>query len=853
MTVSTQVSRNEYTGNGATTQYDFTFRILDKSHLLVQTLDTSESIVTLTLGTDYTVTGVNRYNGGKVVLTSALPAGYKISIERSTPVTQEASIRNQGGFFPEIHEDAFDKLTMLVQQAYGWWSGLSLRKPSWLANYYDALNNRIRNLRDPSQAQDAATKNYVDGQIVDNTNAWKAGDAIIDQKIDSNFRRTIRVPEADVEMVASIEGRRNSLFGWNSSGKPVPIFTMTDTADLALKLASEADYLGAGLSGYEIGSKYLNKTVGKKLNLFLSPWDFGAIADGTLHPLSERYASLALAQVDYPFVTSLTQSIDYAAIQKCVNEMVTRGAAGMTMGGRGRFCVNDVVQVNKTGSVNEANKYIDFSGAEICSFGGTVILNDTSFSWWALQNGVSLSDSKLVFAGTTAAQARATITVTGLTVGKSYAVSLVTEEYTSSGYLRIRLDGAAISNANEYGPGVRYAEFVATATAHEIELQDDTYNTTPTACTVKEVDVRELFYPIRFYQTGSSITHGSMIVNNLRVVNKNSAAFGSIRCEDLNHARFTGVTGIDGFYGPALHMLNLTIWSENNTIEYLKSANNREAVRFNRAFKNGVATGLNSFARTQIDRIIISGNRYAVVCGVACSVYDSVIGTISGNLTANFRAIFSLHGDQTGTLAKGIRVENNSAPGSAGIFEYGRNDLRRLFLADVGYYTGVKLLADGSLDAGTTSNENEMSNRDFRPAVPRFNTLVFLEKSGGLGAGLSYNAGTYMWSELLLNCTPGTAYNIGTSKGLTVNHGVVEIDAALRLDDGSAYQGTAYSIKMLKGTVTAADAQKVIAYQNSHVISSESLATTWSGNSVPSITLTAGVPRSIQIFARWTV
>ncbi|MFS7654674.1 hypothetical protein ACJ8A5_01710 [Klebsiella pneumoniae] len=65
MTVSTQVSRNEYTGNGATTQYDFTFRILDKSHLLVQTMDTSENIVTLTLGTDYTVTGVNRYNGGR--------------------------------------------------------------------------------------------------------------------------------------------------------------------------------------------------------------------------------------------------------------------------------------------------------------------------------------------------------------------------------------------------------------------------------------------------------------------------------------------------------------------------------------------------------------------------------------------------------------------------------------------------------------------------------------------------------------------------------------------------------------------------------------------------------------------
>ncbi|HBR1525132.1 TPA: phage tail fiber protein, partial [Klebsiella pneumoniae] len=208
MTVSTQVSRNEYTGNGATTQYDFTFRILDKSHLLVQTLDTSESIVTLTLGTDYTVTGVNRYNGGKVVLTSALPAGYKISIERSTPVTQESSIRNQGGFFPEIHEDALDKLTMLVQQAYGWWSGLSLRKPSWLANYYDALNNRIRNLRDPSQAQDAATKHYVDESIQGS-----------DSYTDSLFRRTLRVPEDYVDELYPVSGRRNSLLGWNNIGR----------------------------------------------------------------------------------------------------------------------------------------------------------------------------------------------------------------------------------------------------------------------------------------------------------------------------------------------------------------------------------------------------------------------------------------------------------------------------------------------------------------------------------------------------------------------------------------------------------------------------------------------------------
>jgi len=44
---------------------------------------------------------------------------------------------------------------------------------------------------------------------------------------------------------------------------------------------------------------------------FVTPEQIGAIGDGIAHPLSEHYATLSAAQAVYPFVTSLTQTIDW--------------------------------------------------------------------------------------------------------------------------------------------------------------------------------------------------------------------------------------------------------------------------------------------------------------------------------------------------------------------------------------------------------------------------------------------------------------------------------------------------------------------------------------------------------------
>ncbi|HHK9915289.1 TPA: right-handed parallel beta-helix repeat-containing protein [Enterobacter hormaechei] len=219
MTVSTVVDHNDYTGNGVTTSFPYTFRIFKKTDLTVSVVDLSENITVLVLDTDYTVTNAGGYSGGNVVLTSPLTTGWQISIARELDPTQETDLRNQGKFFAEVHEDAFDKLTMLIQQGFSIFR-LALRKPSSIANWYDALGNYIRNVKDPRDAQDAATKGYVD---------TLAG---------SNFSRTLRVPEPINQLPAAAD-RAGKIPAFNSSGDAIVILPPSSSAsDVMIQLAA---------------------------------------------------------------------------------------------------------------------------------------------------------------------------------------------------------------------------------------------------------------------------------------------------------------------------------------------------------------------------------------------------------------------------------------------------------------------------------------------------------------------------------------------------------------------------------------------------------------------------------------
>lgn len=119
MTVLVDDTVERYTVAGVG-PYAFSFRIFDATDLQVTACSTATPPVPtlLTYLSDYTVDDVNDSDGGTVTLVSGREvtyAGYTLDIRSVTPNEQPTSIRNQGRFLPEVHEDAFDYLARQIQ------------------------------------------------------------------------------------------------------------------------------------------------------------------------------------------------------------------------------------------------------------------------------------------------------------------------------------------------------------------------------------------------------------------------------------------------------------------------------------------------------------------------------------------------------------------------------------------------------------------------------------------------------------------------------------------------------------------------------------------------------------------
>lgn len=273
MTVGTTLDRQYFPGDGANKNFPFNFKFFDNSQIYVYLIDPAGVVVGKTLNVDYTLSGALSAGGGQVIMSVAPPLNYRLLVQRKLPLTQPTSIRNQGAFFPAIHEDVFDRLTMLVQQAI-FDVGNSLQK-NQPGTAWDFLGLRGINAADPVNQQDVATKNSVEAYV-------------------SSILQTGQGP---------VNNAVNVLYAPSTGGATTNVAAALDNLN----------------------------------NQVLSDFKkFRPSGDPSGPTLATRYATLAAAQAFYPHATSLTQTIDWAAIQGYLNS----GAGDIELPD-GTFVIND--------------------------------------------------------------------------------------------------------------------------------------------------------------------------------------------------------------------------------------------------------------------------------------------------------------------------------------------------------------------------------------------------------------------------------------------------------------------------------------------------------------------------------
>ncbi len=116
MSVQSEDSRIQYSGDGITTVFPVPFYFFSEDDLKV-VLGNEDGVETyLERGVDFSVNGAGNEEGGEVVAVAAPEAGTRVTIYREIEVTQTTVYGENAEFPAKSHEKALDKLTMICQQ-----------------------------------------------------------------------------------------------------------------------------------------------------------------------------------------------------------------------------------------------------------------------------------------------------------------------------------------------------------------------------------------------------------------------------------------------------------------------------------------------------------------------------------------------------------------------------------------------------------------------------------------------------------------------------------------------------------------------------------------------------------------
>jgi hypothetical protein len=118
-TVSSTTCRVSHSCNGSSTEFAFTFPIIETDDLVVIHRVNSTGVETvLTETTNYSVAATNNdfSSGGTVTTVSTYASGITLVLLRNTDMDQDADLEDSGVLRLETLEDEYDKLTMIVQE-----------------------------------------------------------------------------------------------------------------------------------------------------------------------------------------------------------------------------------------------------------------------------------------------------------------------------------------------------------------------------------------------------------------------------------------------------------------------------------------------------------------------------------------------------------------------------------------------------------------------------------------------------------------------------------------------------------------------------------------------------------------
>lgn len=331
---STTRKAGPFVGNGTVSAFPFGFKVFQASDLFVVRLNVSAAVEqTLVLNSDYSVTlnpDQNSNPGGVVTLSSVLASGYTLTLTSDVPDTQPTDLTNQGGFYPEVINDALDRATIQIQQVQvdadrtiksplSLPAGVDMDFPLPEANQFIAWNSTgtgLQNLDGSSLASIVAFATaYADtfnGDGVTSTFALSYPPATV-RNLDVSINGVTQVPVADYNIngqalnfttpppLGSVVLAKYWQALPNSSGAAQDFTLNPNGYTTAVDVQEGFDDLGSSTGTSKIGfiqagTGAQTRSAQDKLRDTVSVKDFGAVGDGVADDATAINAAIAAVE-----------------------------------------------------------------------------------------------------------------------------------------------------------------------------------------------------------------------------------------------------------------------------------------------------------------------------------------------------------------------------------------------------------------------------------------------------------------------------------------------------------------------------------------------------------------------------